>query len=218
MREIVLRRALNPTQRAERLVQVNPSLAMRTLQHQVAGGRQTALQQWQGSRRALGVVKKEIVREGVEVVEESREGLLLFSSERATGMAAAIERALGPETLAGFELAAEGATWRILTRPETRVPAFLAAVREMEESTERQEGAAIPRYARVGAAGPAPPPRLLTPRERAVLAQADKLGYFAQPRRNGIAEVGKALKMPASTALYHLRAAQRKLVSDALRG
>jgi predicted DNA binding protein len=50
-----------------------------------------------------------------------------------------------------------------------------------------------------------------------VLAQARKAGYYDQPRKAGIAQVGAALKMPASTALYHLRAAQRKLVDDYLR-
>ncbi|MEA3200113.1 MAG: binding domain, partial [Thermoplasmata archaeon] len=58
---------------------------------------------------------------------------------------------------------------------------------------------------------------LLSPRERTVLAQARKAGYYDQPRKAGIAQVGAALKMPASTALYHLRAAQRKLVDDYLR-
>jgi predicted DNA binding protein len=222
MREIVLHRPLNPTLRVERLVQLNPSLSFRTLHNGIAGGRHASLQLWQGSRKALALVKRDLLGETVEVVEESRDGLLLFSVERtgqALDVAGAIERALGPETVASQETGAAGTTWRILTRVDARVPGFLREVREMEDAFEKREGTAIPRFAlkaRTDAAGFAPP-RLLSPLERSVLAQADKLGYFDQPRKNGIAAVGKALRMPPSTALYHLRAAQRKLVKDALR-
>jgi hypothetical protein len=222
MREIVLRRPLNPTLRLERLIQLNPSLSFRTQQSSISGGRHASLQLWQGSRRALALVKRDLVGESVEVAGESRDGLLLFCVERTgqgVDVAGAIERALGPESLAAQEASAEGATWRVLTRADARVPGFLRAVREMEDAFEQREGAAIPRFAaRARREAADPSASRLSPLERAVLAQADRLGYFDQPRKNGIAAVGKALKMPPTTALYRLRAAQRKLVKDALRG
>lgn len=218
MKEIVLRRALDPTDRVERLVQRNPSLGMETL-HAAAlsGGRVVTLQRWQGSRAALASLRQEVAGEVAEIAS-GREGLTLHVVERAGGRPtplALLERHLGAEAVARGALDRSGVAWRIVGA-SSRLPAFMRALREAEDAYEKAQGAGIPRYAQAEAAkGVAAED--LNPKERAVLAQAHKLGFFARPRKAGIEAVGAAVKMPASTALYHLRAAQAKLVESYLR-
>ena len=224
MREVVLHRSLNPMWKNEQLIRSHPSLSFRSLHNNIGGGRQVMLQHWQGTRSALALVKRDYVghppdyMETLELVEEDTAGLLIFSVER-TGygldVAALIERHLGPNTVSSLEKGVDGSTWRILTQAEANVERFLRALAAAEAEHEERTGGAIARYkirstsrrAKFTTNGD-----LLTPLEKIVLQLAIGAGYYAVPRKIGIAQVAKKLKMPPSTALYHLRRAQRKVL------
>ncbi|MEA3202227.1 MAG: hypothetical protein QOE90_3655, partial [Thermoplasmata archaeon] len=144
VREIVLRRALDPTDRVERLVQRHPSLAMETLHAGLSAGRLVTLQRWQGSRAALAALA------GVgEPVGKARDARVLHVVERAGGRPSPLpiaEAHLGPYTAARATLDRAGATWLLATPHDARVPAFLAALRQAEDAFEKAQGAAIPRF------------------------------------------------------------------------
>lgn len=222
MRELVIRRPLNPALKLEAIILREPSLSWRTLQNNFGGGWLVSLAFWQGSQRALGVLKREYFADpdvdDLRIVRESREGILTFFTERSgenpLDVGVLVQRAFGRAALTTIEKSAAGSTWRILTSRPERLGPFLRSLARLEDAFAATHGP-IPRYALTSyseARELSGPVGSLSPLEDTVLRAAVQMGFFDVPKVCGTADVAKHLRMPTTTAHVHLKKAEAKVL------
>jgi hypothetical protein len=58
----------------------------------------------------------------------------------------------------------------------------------------------------------------LTPRQKELLLQAKRLGYYSYPRKSNAGDLAKAVGLSRSTVVEHLRKAEIRLLNHALEG
>lgn len=228
MRVLVLWRQLDPVNPLEAIIQEHPTLSWHTVGNNLGRGKQAMVMRFHGSPDDLGALRERYLQrppahmEFVKVLRETRTGILLFAVERSgvhpLDISVWIQSILGPETVVSVRKAIDGVTWHILTANEARIPAFLEKLKAMGIRVERQLLRKISHYEMVGLLSVGPEAAgafALTPTERAVLESAIRMGFYEQPKHSSIAALARELKMPRSTAHYHLKRAEEKVLRGA---
>lgn len=229
MRAISVRRPLLAANALESVILRHPELVYRSLNIALSRGKHAALMHFEGTPKALRTLREEYVDdappyiEQIQVVQESPRAMILYKTERSgkgpVEIAGLVHGAFGSECLARVRKDVSGAQWDILTFRDDAVNKFLQTLRARGVFTEvASRRVTAWQLSKFSQARWSIGDEILTAQEEKALRHAVKLGYFDHPRRAEVREVAKALRVPASTAHYHLRRGTAKLVKDAVDG